>query len=264
VDFPNSLRYRGFPNSGDAAGVKAVITAGGRITGEYAREAGTTVKALVRVRGSTMLDRIVTALRGAGAVRIAVVGGSEVRAACGDRVERFVDEARDGGENLAKALRAWPDDGEPLVYATSDMPYVDAGAIEDFLSRVPPGHVALPLAEHAEFYERFPGAPSCGIRLAGERVVNGDVFYVPPGLAQRVERIAARFFGARKYPWRMASLVNPRMLLLFLVRRLAIGDVQAHAQRVLGVPATAVRRCKPELAFDADTLADYRYVRGHP
>jgi GTP:adenosylcobinamide-phosphate guanylyltransferase len=243
--------------------MKAVITAGGRIAGDYARAAGTTVKALVRVRGRTMLDGIIDALRGAGAGRIAVVGGRDVRAACGDRVERILDEAPDGAENLVKALRAWPDDEEPLVYATSDMPYVNVAAIDDFLSRVPPGHVALPLTEHAVFCHRFPGAPHCGITLAGERVVNGDVFYVPAGLADRVERVAARFFAARKYPWRMAGLVSARVLLLFVFRRLGIGHLEAHAHRVLGVPAIAIRGCKPELAFDADTFADYRYVSNH-
>jgi GTP:adenosylcobinamide-phosphate guanylyltransferase len=243
--------------------VKAVITAGGRIAGDYARETGTTVKALVRVRGITMLNRIIDALRGAGGARIAVVGGSEVRAACGRHVEHIVDEAATGVENLVKALRAWPDDGEPLLYATSDMPYVNAEAVTDFLSRVPPDHVALPLVDHAAFCERFPGAPPCGIRLAGERVVNGDVFYVPPGLAARIERIAATFFTVRKYPWRMAGLASPGMLLLFLLRRLGIAHLEAHAKRVLGIPAIAIRGCKPELAFDADTVADYRYVSRH-
>ncbi|MBV8374682.1 MAG: NTP transferase domain-containing protein [Candidatus Eremiobacteraeota bacterium] len=243
--------------------MKAVVTAGGRITGDYAREAGTTVKALVRVHGVSMLDRIIDALRGAGAERIAVVGGGEVRAACAGRVEQIVDAAPGGVENLVKALRVWRDDGEPLVYATSDMPYVDAGAVTDFLSRVPAGHVALPLAEHDAFHQRFPGAPPCGILLAGERVVNGDVFFVPPGLVERVEGVASRFFAARKYPWRMAGLVNPRMLIRFLFRRLAIAHLEAHAQRALGVPASAIRHCKPELAFDADTVADYRYVVSH-
>jgi MobA-like NTP transferase domain len=243
--------------------MKAVITAGGRITGEYAREAGTTVKALVRVRGETMLDRIIDALRGAGVQRIAVVGGDEVRAACADRVERIVGEALGGVENLCKALRAWPDDGEPLLYATSDMPYVHAGAVTDFLGRVPPGHVALPLADYAAFYERFPNSPPCGITLAGERVVNGDVFLVPPGLSERVERIAARFFGARKHPWRMAGLINARMLVRFLFRRLRIDHLEAHARHMLGIPASAIRHCKPELAFDADTIDDYRYVSDH-
>jgi GTP:adenosylcobinamide-phosphate guanylyltransferase len=243
--------------------VKAVITAGGRITGEYAREAGTTVKALVRVRGVTMLARIVGALRGVGATRIAVVGGDEVRAACAASVELVVDEAASGTENLVRALRAWPDDGDPLIYATSDMPYVDAGSVREFLQRVPSGHVALPLAEFGDFDARFPGAPPSGITLGGECVVNGDVFYVPGGLAARVEAVASRFFDARKQPWQMARLVSPRILVRFLFRRLGIGHLEEHAQRVLGVPAQAVRRCRPELAFDADTVDDYRYVSRH-
>lgn len=244
--------------------MKAVVTAGGRITGEYAREARTTVKALVSVHGVTMLDRILDALRAAGATRIAVVGGSEVREACSHRVERIVDEARSGAENLVRALRAWPEDGEPLLYATSDMPYVTAAAVRDFLDRVPLDHVALPLAEFGEFMRRFPGAPPCGITLAGQCVVNGDVFFIPSGLLERVETIAARFFEARKYPWQMARLVSPRMLVRFLFRRLGIWHLEAHAHRVLGAPAIAVRNCPPELAFDADTLADYRYVSAHP
>ncbi len=243
--------------------MKAVITAGGRIAGEYAREAGTTVKALVRVRGTTMLDRIIEALREVGATRIAVVGGNEVRSACSARVECIVDEARSGSANLVKALRAWPDDGEPLLYATSDMPYVDADAVADFLGRVPIGHVALPLAEADAFSKRFPGCPPFGITLARERVVNGDVFYVPPGLLERVERIAARFFDARKHPWQMAQLVSGRVLVRFLLGRLRIEDLEVHGQRELGVPARAIRGCKPELAFDADTIADYRYVIAH-
>ncbi|HKE38107.1 MAG TPA: NTP transferase domain-containing protein [Candidatus Baltobacteraceae bacterium] len=243
--------------------MKAVVTAGGRITGEYAREAGTNVKALARVRGTTMIDRAVDALRGAGATRIAVVGGEEVRAACGDRVELIVDEAKSGTENLVRALRAWPDDGDPLIYATSDMPYVDAESVGEFLQRVPPGNVALPLAEFTDFDARFPGAPPCGITLAGECVVNGDVFYIPGGLAARVEAVARHFFEARKNPWQMARLVSPRILVRFLFRRLGIGHIETHAHRVLGVPAMAIRRCRPELAFDADTVDDYRYVSAH-
>ncbi|MBV9232457.1 MAG: NTP transferase domain-containing protein, partial [Candidatus Eremiobacteraeota bacterium] len=70
--------------------MKAVITAGGRIDGEFARVAGTTVKALARVRGATMLQRVVDAVRGAGATRIAVIAGEEVVRACRSDVERVI------------------------------------------------------------------------------------------------------------------------------------------------------------------------------
>ncbi len=71
------------------------------------------------------------------------------------------------------------------------------------------------------------------------------------------------FFDARKHPWQMARLVSPGILVRFLFRRLGIGHIEAHAHGVLGVPALAVRRSPPELAFDADTIDDYRYVSAH-
>jgi GTP:adenosylcobinamide-phosphate guanylyltransferase len=231
------------------------------LSGVYAQEAGTSVKALAPVRGVSMLERVLSALRDAGVTRVAVVGGDEVRRACSDQVDRVISEAPSGTENLIRALRAWPDDGEPLVYAASDMPYVTSAAISDFLSRVPTGHVALPLARFDTYAARFPGAPPCGITLAGERVVNGDVFSVPGGSFARVEAIATRFFEARKHPWQMARLVSPRLFVRFLFRRLGIAHLEARAYRVLAVPAAGVRGCAPELAFDADTLADYRYAQ---
>src|SRR5579885_2136064 len=126
--------------------MKAVITAGGRIDGEFAAAAGTNVKALASVRGETMLARMIAALRAAGVDEIAVVGGEEVRAACSSTIDRFVDESPSGSENLLRALHAWPAD-ERLVYATSDLPYVTPDAVRDFLRRAGEGALAVALAE---------------------------------------------------------------------------------------------------------------------
>ena len=135
--------------------MKAVVTAGGRIGGAFAELAGTSVKALVEIRGTTMLQRTIEALRAVGATRIAVVGGEEVRNACAAFVERFINESHSGSENMLRALRAWPDDGEPLVYATSDLPYVRADAVGDFLSRMATGTLAVALAQYARYNATF-------------------------------------------------------------------------------------------------------------
>lgn len=243
--------------------MKAVVTAGGRIDGAFAQAAGTDVKALAPVRGFTMLRRMTEALRQIGVTRLAVVGGEAVRSACGDHVERVVDERVSGSENLLRALRAWPEDGEPLIYATSDLPYVTGGAIADFLERAPPGTLAVPLAEASDFVQRFPQPPPFGITLAAERVVNGGVFVLPAGSTEPIAAVAGRFFDARKRPWQMAGLVGPAVLLRFLLRRLSIGDLEARAGALLGVPSLAIRRCAPELAFDADTNEEYRYACEH-
>ncbi len=241
--------------------MRAVITAGGRVGGGYANLAGTTIKALAPVHGATMLSRAIAAARGAGANAIAVVGGDEVRAACSDDVESVVPEGDDGAENLRRALRAWPQD-EALLYVTSDLPYVDAPSVADFLARAGEG-LAMALVDAKAFEGRFPGAPPFGIRLGGERVINGGAFLLPPGTAGHVASIATRLFDARKHPWRMARIAGFDLLVRFAFGALTIAALERRAKEVFSFPIRAVRGCAPDLAFDADTEAEYRYACEH-
>ena len=244
--------------------MNAVITAGGRVDGEYARVSGSDIKALASVRGETMLQRVIASLRGAGVSRIAVVGGEDVRRACHDAVDAIIPESVRGSENVIAGLRAWPEDREPLLYATSDMPYVVPEAVADFIARAPEGRFALSLCEFQAFAQRFPDAPDgFGITLAGERVVNGGLFVIPAGHGERLASLAAQFFDARKQPWRMVRLINLGAVLRFAVGRLSIAHLEAEATRIGGVAATAVRECAPELGFDADTAGEYAYANAH-
>lgn len=237
----------------------AVVTAGGRVDGEFAQLLGTPIKALAPFRGGTFLQSTIGALRGAGVERIAVVGGAEVRAACDGTIEQFIDESPDGAENLRRALHAW-EPANPLLYLTSDMPFVTGDALRAFVERVPAGALAVSLTEWDDFARRFPGAPPFGITLAGEKVVNGGAFVIPPHAHERIERFATRFFEARKSVWRMARLTGPSLLLQFVLKRLSIAGLEAHARRLLAVPAVAVRNSPPELAYDVDVLEEYRYA----
>lgn len=241
--------------------MKAVITAGGRIDGAYAAEAATGIKALAVTHGLSMLQRAIDALRGCGVERIAVVGEAPVRDACAGKVEAIIDAAESGSQNVLRALRAWPEDGEPLLYLTSDMPYLSPEALQAFVDRVPPGSLSLPLTEYDAFTARFPGAPPFGITLAGERVVNGGAFYLPAGSTEKLASIARPFFEARKAPWRMASIAGPGLLVRFALKRLSVAHVETRAREVLGIPVSAVRNAPAELAYDADTADEFRYAR---
>lgn len=242
--------------------MNVVMTAGGRIAGTYADECGTTVKALVEIRGRSMLARTIDAASGAGATQIAVVGGDAVRAACGASVDVVIGEGESGSENLLRALRIWPGD-EPLLLLTTDLPYANAEALRAFLDAAPDDALAMPLTTPALFDARFPGAPLVGITLGGERVVNGGAFLFPPGVAERAAGIATRFFDARKSPWAMASVLGLSLAFRFATKRLTVAALEEEAPRRFGVPIKAVRACAPELCFDADTIEDYRYVVTH-
>lgn len=237
----------------------AVITAGGRVDGAFAQALGTGVKALAPFGGSTLLERTITAAREIGIERIAVIGGAEVRSACSHLVERVIDESSSGSDNLLSALHAWDDD-PPLLYLTSDMPFVSGEALSAFLRAAPHDALAMPLTEWPDFASRFPGAPPFGVTLAGERVVNGGAFLIPARASQAIEAFAVRFFDARKSVWKMARLTGPALLLQFVLRRLGIAQLEAQAGRLLGIPAKAVRNAPAELAYDIDVYEEYRYA----
>jgi CTP:molybdopterin cytidylyltransferase MocA len=243
--------------------MRAVITAGGPIDGTYADHASTTLKALAPVRGRTMLAHTLDALRECGLTQIAVVGNDEIRAEC-ERVTpvAMVPDAGTGSGNIIGALGAWPDD-DVLLYLTCDMPYIDARVLRWVLERTDSQTLMMPLAEHADFVRRFPDAPPFGITLAGERVVNAGVFHIPAGACARIRRLATTMFEARKAPWKMASIAGLVTLMQFVLGRASVATLEARARRVLGMPVAALRGAPPELAYDADTDAEYVYALEH-
>lgn len=242
--------------------MNAVITAGGPIDGEYAARAGTTLKALAAVRGRTMLARTIDAVRACGIERIAVVGNDTVRDACAGVPVTMVPDRGSGAANVLGALDAWPDD-QALLYLTCDLPYVNAASLQWYLDRLEFTTLSMPLCENAAFVRRFPGSPPFGITLAGERVVNAGVFHLPAGSRTRVRTLAATMFGARKAPWKMATIAGPLVLLRFALGRVSVNALEERARRIFGFPVTAVRDAPPELAFDADTAAEYAYALEH-
>ena len=243
----------------------AVITAGAPLDEPFASAAGTKYKALIRIGGVTLIERTIAALRGAGIERIAVVAGDDVAAVCAPLVHHVLPAAttgNPGAKNQWLALHAWEFEA-PLLYATCDMPFIDAGSVRWFLDHVQPRAVCMALTEIADFQKRFPKAPPFGITLGGERVVNGGLFAIPAFTSHMMEALGIQLFNARKSPLKMAKIAGWSILLRFLMRNLGIGDLEHRAQQLLGIPAHAIRNAPPELAYDIDTLAEYEYARTH-
>jgi GTP:adenosylcobinamide-phosphate guanylyltransferase len=243
--------------------VNAVITAGGVVDGDFARRIGTDVKALAPLGETTLLDLAIDAARGAGAQRIAVVGGEAVRKRVASRVDRIIDAAEAGtenagSENVMRALAAWP--SSPLLYLTSDLPFVSADGVRAFVDRSAGYCVTMPLADAHAYERRFPDAPEHVVELGGERVANGNVFCLAPEAIEPVRRWATRFFDARKSKFRMAILLGIPLLLRFASRTLTIEAIERKAGRTLGVPVAAIRDADPGICYDVDTLAEYEYA----
>ena len=238
--------------------VRAVITAGGVVDGPFAQAIGTAVKALAPFGSGTLLDVALAACAAAGIADVAVVGGRDVRTHLQGSGVRVIHADADGGINVLRALDAWP--GESFVYLTSDLPFIDAAGLGDFIARSTDFALTMALAGDGRYRARFPGAPSHGVTLRGERVVNGSAFVVAAEAVPRARTLATRLFAARKNLFALARLLGPSLCAQFVVGRLGIGDIVAFGQRRLGAPVAAVRDCDPGLCYDVDTLLEYEYA----
>jgi len=236
----------------------AAILAGGRVDGELAAALGTSVKALGRIGGTTFVDTAIDAARLFDVERIAVIGGPEVRAHCAQTVDAVIDESADGRENLRRAFAEAGD--APLLLLASDLPFITAASIAAFLAGAHGADLAMPLADAAAYHAAFPGAGAHDTNLAGERVVNGSVFYFAPGVTGRVLAIAQQLFAARKSALGMASLLGPQRIVRYALGRLRVEDVETRAFERLGLRARAVRGAGPDLCYDIDSLADFQYA----
>ena len=241
--------------------MRAVITAGGTVGGEFASAIGTPIKALAPFRGGTLLDVAIDACEAAGVDGIAVVGGPEVRAQLGLRAVRVIDAVVDGRTNVLRALDAWP--GERFVYLTSDLPFATGAGVRDLIPRSGGAAVAMALAATDAYDARFAAAPPHGVVLRGERVANGSAFVIAAEAVAPARALATRFFDARKSLFSLALLLGPSLCLQFATKRLGIAEIEAYGTRKLGLPVTALRGCDPGLCYDVDTLEEYRYACTH-
>jgi CTP:molybdopterin cytidylyltransferase MocA len=238
--------------------LRAVITAGGRVDGPFAAAIGTPTKALAPFGAGVLLDVVLAAVRDAGIAEVAVVGGDDVAAHLEGSGARILPADPEGATNVGRALDAWSD-GD-LLYATSDLPFVDAAALGAFLAAGAGYDLTLPLADGDAYERAFPAAPPHVMDLAGTRIANGSVFFIAAGARVAIRDAAMRAFDARKNAFALAALLGPVLLARYALRRLRIGDVERRVQRVLGVRAHAVTGAAPGLCFDVDTLDDYRYA----
>ncbi|MFN2460364.1 MAG: NTP transferase domain-containing protein [Candidatus Velthaea sp.] len=237
----------------------AVITAGGRAGAEFAAATGTDIKALAPLGARRLIDPVIEAAAACGVQGIAVIAGPEVAAHCRGRVDRIIEAADDGVENIRRALHAF-EAAPGLLYLTCDLPFVTGAALAEFAGRAAGAAVAMALANADAYETQFPGAPPHGVALGGERVANGSAFVIAREAVAPLEAVAGRFFTARKSLIRLALLLGPALCWRFACRRLDIATVEARARRVLGVDVRAVRDAAPGLCYDVDDVADWAYA----
>jgi molybdopterin-guanine dinucleotide biosynthesis protein A len=248
--------------------VDVVLPAGGRIAGEFAREAGADVKALVRLGGWTILERTLATLEATGRVgRTVVIGPEEVRPIAAARaVSAVLPEGESGPANIMRGLE-WLHDAngghhaKRVLVLTTDLPFLTPEAIVKFLDACPSDSaICMPILNGKEFEERFSYREARYLRLRDGEWMIGCAFLIDPAAVMDNRDVIESVFAARRSKLGMVRLLGPLFALRFVTHRLTVQHIEERCLQILRCTGKSIRCTAPELAFDLDYLDDYRYA----
>ena len=242
--------------------IDAVVLAAGRFVDPEARRAGAAIKAQVQVAGTTPFDAVLAALRASAAIdRLIVVAPRELHG-YSRAVDAWVDEGATGEDNVLAGLASART--RRTMLSASDLPFVEAAHVDDFLARVPTdADFAYPVYERAEFLAVFPRGRTRFARVGLAQYTGGSMCIVNVKLALAQERLIRQGFAARKSQFAMASLLGTAGLVRYLTGRLEIEHVEQRLFELIGGRAVAIRGAHPALAMDCDSAAEVEYARAH-
>ena len=147
-------------------------------------EEGVKNKAFIKIHGKDMLAYVLQAFRTAkGIGRIAVVApAAEMRAKAEEDI-LIVPEGDSLVDNLKKGCLAL-EPGEHFLVCSSDVPFLTAEAVEDFLAACHPYDYDFyyPIVSRADSERRFPGVKRTYVKIKNAEYTGGNHFWLIPCL----------------------------------------------------------------------------------
>ncbi len=244
---------------GNDDSLDAIVLAGGRISGEYAREAKTTIKALVKIGGKPVIERVVDALRQApGVDRICLVGPVEVRDAI-KAVDLWTHDEGSAINNIQTGIESLGSTSRRVLVVASDMPFVTAKGIDHFIRHSPiNAEISIPIVAENDYMKAYPDTVNEFVKLARGGVTIGGMAIVDCRIITANLALIDRVFSRRKSQAGMAMTLGFGFVMKLLTGKLTIQDVEKRASELTECRCTATTGSSPRLAYDIDTLADYR------
>ena len=254
------------------AAVDAVVLAGGPADPTLTRDA--LPKAFAVIGESTMVERVLAALRGVPQIRrVAVVGPDPMPPAVAAVATLAVPAAGGILDNLAAGLcalehnappgAASPGDVAAVLVAAADVPLLTAEAVAAFLREAQraSADAAYAIVPREDVARAAPGVRKTFVRVADGEFTGGSLVLLRPGAFARARPVIERAVLARKRPWELARLLGIGTLLGLATGRLRIAALERRAETVAGLRARAIVCRDAGVALDVDTPEMLAFVR---
>ncbi len=243
----------------------AVITAGGYAEGELRKTVQTDHKSLANLKGRTLLQRAVEAVRDAGIERIAVCGDEPIQIAArsfcahvtiADRGNSPVESASNGIAALKESRR--------ILFLPADTPFIAGSQIAEFISQletIPEDFLAIGVCDKQSVMRALSGAKYRYVRLREGSFATSSLQAGTASAVQKALDVLISISRNRKSQFAVLRQVGIGTLLKFAMRRLSLHDIERIGSMMFGSKSVLVQGVHPYTTFDIDDENDWKYAQ---
>ena len=228
-------------------------------------ETGEPRKALLRIRGHSMLSYVVDALRESGCMRHLVLAGlsaDDVPDLSPGCPVTYLTDRHDMVDNALAAVDALQSPDRALMCST-DIPLLTPETVRDFVARCEASgaEFCYSIVGREEMEARFPGSGRSFRPLVDGAFAGGDMSMIGPHVVRRNVDFLRVLTARRKSIWRLVRALGLGIVLRHLTHRLHIRDAEKRAGEILGCSCEAIISPYAELAMDVDKPHQLELVR---
>lgn len=247
--------------------VNAVVLAGGSLE-ESLRPVAPLVKhkAWIPLGGRLMVERVLDALDGCRdriAERILVARADEVP----DAVRARVDHVAEPGDTLLQSLEngvsATTQRDLSILGVPCDMCFLEPRSIEDFLDRClqRPAEVHYSYVRFETSEARYPGLRHTWVKMREGTFCGGGLALLTSSAVSRARAFVESLTLARKRPWKLASVLGPKIIFKLLLGRLNVPDVEERMSLLMQARTVGIESPCPDVGFNVDAPEELATAR---
>ena len=247
----------------------AIVAAGGTTQPKEPlyQEAQGGFKAMLEIHGKPMVQWVLDALGRSSLVGRVVVAGLPVYSELDcSKPFTLIEDQGDMIANLKAGVDELQKDrpGDPLYLAvSSDIPTITPAMVDWMIQKVQEtdDDIYYTVIERASMERRFPDSRRTYTRLKEVEVCGGDLNAIRASMVNPNNPMYSRLVGARKNPFRLASILGFDTLMMLLLRRLSLEQATELVSKRLGVKGRSILCPYPEICMDVDKPHQLELVR---
>lgn len=240
----------------------ALVLAGTKNTDKIENHSELSNKSLLMLNNIPMIEYVIDALNQAEEIKnIVVVGPLELSQYIERKVTRIIESTASIIDNIKIGIDYIHND-DKIILLTSDIPLINGEIIDRFIRKCQKYEAFLyyPFILKENILEKYPDTIRSYAALKEGIFCGGNMVIFSPSLFEKNKDLMFDLYEKRKSIYKYVSLLGLKFIFKYLLKSLAIKEIESRAAEIVGYPVKGIIVDDPEIMIDLDKLSDYELI----